>query len=71
MIFNTRVRGLIITGPLHILKRIRSHFLSGPSRIGVGHDQTEFCIDDVRDISPLPPIVFDNSRITKTHDSLA
>jgi hypothetical protein len=49
MIFNTRARRLIVTDPLHILKRIRYHFLSGPFRFGVGHDQTEFCIDDVRD----------------------
>jgi hypothetical protein len=49
MIVNTRARRLIITDPLHILKRIRDRFLSGPFRIGVGHDQTEFCIDGVRD----------------------
>jgi hypothetical protein len=73
VIFNTRARRLIITDPLHILKRIRYRygFLSGPFRIGVGHDQTEFCIDDVQDKLPLPPIVFNNSRITRMHDSLA
>jgi hypothetical protein len=70
MIFNTRARRRIITEPLHVLKRIHYRFLSGPFRIGVGHDQTEFCIGDVRDKLPLPPIVFDNSRITKMHDSL-
>jgi hypothetical protein len=71
MIFNTRARRLIITDPLHILKCIRYHFLSSPFRIGVGHGQTDFCIDDVRDKLPLPSIVFDNSRITKMHDLLA
>jgi hypothetical protein len=58
-------------GPLRILKRIRSRFLSGHFRIGVGNDKTEFCIDQIRDKSPLPSIAFNNSRITKIYDSLA
>jgi hypothetical protein len=71
MIFNTRARGLMVTDPLHILKWIRHRFWSDHFRIGVGADQTKFCINAMRDKLPLPPIVFDNSRITKTHDSLA
>jgi hypothetical protein len=62
---------LVISDPLDILKRIRYRFLSGRLRIAVGNDQTEFHIDDVRDKLPLPPIVFNNSGITKIHDSLA
>jgi hypothetical protein len=69
MIFNTRL--LIITDPVYILKLIRYCFLSSPFQVGVGHDQTEFRIDDVQHKLPLPPTVFDNSRITKMHDSLA
>jgi hypothetical protein len=70
MIFKNTARRVIISDPLHILKRIRYRLLSGRFRIGVGNDQTEFRIENVGDKLPLPPIVFDNSRITKMYDSL-
>jgi hypothetical protein len=62
---------LIISDPLHILKRIRYRFLAADFQIGFGRDDNIFSIKSVKAIVSLPPIVFDNSKITKMHDSLA
>jgi hypothetical protein len=62
---------LIISDPLHILKRFRYRFLAADFQIGFGPDENIFSIKAVKEIVSLPPIVFDNSKITKMHDSLA
>jgi predicted transposase YbfD/YdcC len=71
MFFNRTSQRLMISDPLHILKHIRYRFLSRHFRIRVGNDKTKFCIDQIRNKLPLPSIVYNNSRITNMHDSLA
>jgi hypothetical protein len=61
---------LVISDPLHLLKRIRYRLLSSDFRIGVNGDERDFLISTIQTIAQVPPAVFDNSRMTKMHDSL-
>ena len=62
----------IISDPLHILKRVRYRLLSG-KQIIIGF-QTENSVIDLNllqsQLIQCPSIVFNNSKITKMHDSL-
>jgi hypothetical protein len=61
---------LVISDPLHILKRIRYCLLSANFRIGVDNDELEFTTSALQSVANAPHVVFDNSRITKMRDSL-
>lgn len=62
---------VIISDPLHVLKRIRYRWVSAVFTIGVGsHGDSVFSTAVIESWNMLPPIVFLNSRITKMHDSL-
>jgi hypothetical protein len=56
---------LVVTDPLHLLKRIRYRLLSGEFRVAPGGSTHIFTITKIHAVPWLPAIVFDNSRITK------
>jgi hypothetical protein len=61
---------LVISDPLHILKRVRYRLLSADLRIGVDNDEREFTTSALQSVANVPHVVLDNSRIIKMLDSL-
>lgn len=55
--------------PLHLIKRGRYRFLSH-DLVLMNDDDEQINISNVQELSNLPSIVFDNSKITKMHDTL-
>jgi hypothetical protein len=60
----------IICDPNHLEKRLRYRFVSACFSIGFGTECIIFSLDAIEAAGFLAPVVFDNSRITKMHDSL-
>jgi hypothetical protein len=60
----------IICDPKHLEKRLRYRLVSAEFSIGFGDDRISFSLARIQGADFLAPIVFDNSRITKMHDSL-
>jgi hypothetical protein len=61
----------IICDPKHLVKRVRYRFVHGSEfSIGFGVEDIRFSLDRIKAAGFLPPVVFENSRITKMHDSL-
>jgi hypothetical protein len=61
---------VVMSDPLHLLKRIRYRLLSADFRINVNGDERDFAISAIQTIAQIPQVVFNNSRMTKMHDSL-
>jgi hypothetical protein len=61
---------VVVSDPLHLLKRIRYRLLSSHFRIGVNEDLTAFSILSIEMTAQVPPVVFDTARIATMHDSL-
>jgi hypothetical protein len=61
---------VVISDPLHLLKRIRYRLLSADFRIGVNGHERDFAISAIQIMAQIPQVIFDNSRMTKMHDSL-
>jgi hypothetical protein len=64
------ILSIVISDPLHLLKRIRYRLVSADFRIGVNGDERDFAISAIQIIAQSPQVVFDNSRTTKMHNSL-
>lgn len=62
---------LVISYPLHLLKRGRYRLLSSRVHSGITHNTKILNIKKLRNILEYPSIVFSDSVITKMHDSLA
>jgi hypothetical protein len=62
---------VVISDPLHPLKRNRFRLPSADFRIGVNGDERDFAISAIQIITQIPQVVFDNSSMTKMHDSLS
>jgi hypothetical protein len=60
---------VMISDPLHLLKRIRYRFVIG-FHIDSTEERITFSIDQIRSAGHLSPILFDDSRASKMHDSL-
>ena len=61
----------MISDPLHLLKRARYRLLSSNVHTGISSNTNIIEIDTLRNMLEYPSIVYDNSKITKMHDSLA
>jgi hypothetical protein len=69
--FGTQMQILIVVSDLlHLLKRIRHRLLFLDFRIGVNEDLRAFSILSIHMTAQITPVVLDNARITKMHDSL-
>jgi hypothetical protein len=62
--------GRIVSDPLHFLGRIRYRLLSSDFTIGVNENLKAFSRFYFQMAAQVPPVVFDNARITKMHNSL-
>jgi hypothetical protein len=61
---------LVVTDPLHLLKRIRDRFISGEFRVVSGGCTYILAITKIHAVAQLPVVVFDNLYIRKMHDLL-
>jgi hypothetical protein len=62
-------RLIIICDPLHLLKRIRYRLLEVLD-FSSEQEHLRFCLSVIQKANILSPVVFDNSRASKMHDSL-
>ena len=62
---------LMISDPLHLLKRARYRILSSNVHLGITPNTDILNIEELKEIFKYPSLVYDNSKVTKMHDSLA
>jgi hypothetical protein len=61
---------VIVSDPLHLMKRIRYRWVSSEIVIAFGVDPAKFSLRTLKGWNVVSPVVFMNSHITKMHDSL-
>ena len=61
---------LIISDPLHVLKRARYRLLSSATHVGLTSSSSIISIDVLSEILTLPSKVFSEQKFTKMHDDL-
>jgi hypothetical protein len=64
------IRTVIISDPLHLLKRIRYRWVKSAFSMGLGNEQLFFSTKRIEEAGFLSPVVFMQGQATKMHDSL-
>jgi hypothetical protein len=67
---DTLIDPIVISDPLHLLKRIRSRLIRTPLLMGLGHEELLFSIERIQQTGLLSPIAFVQSLVSKMHDPL-
>lgn len=62
---------LVVSDPLHILKRARYRLLASDVHLGLTNSSKVINVSVLREILPLPSKTFSNQPFTKMHDDLA